>query len=328
MKAKIKDVAILAGVSTTTVSHVINQTRFVSEETVKKVKDAIEELGYTPDYSAKGLKTGKRMMIGFIVPDITNPVFSLLIECVENTVSQEGYKLVVFNSRDSVEKEKNAIRSLSAGVVDGLVIATSAKCKAELEDCLPELFPLVFVDRELSDFPQDSSVLDCQTATVEMISSLIEEGHEKIGYIVGIPHISPTKDRVTAYEEAFREKQLSFDPEMIRFLERSKSNAISETGYLLKKDCTAIIGTNTMITHDILNVLENSAPESKKLVRVCGFSDSYLAERFNFRIPTVDEPVEAMGTKAGEMILAKIADSHRVFPVERIPCRYQANDGV
>ena len=77
MKSKITDVARLAGVSSSTVSHVINKTRFVSESTTQKVLDAINELGYTPDVSAQVFKTGKKMMIGFLVPDIKNPFFAL-----------------------------------------------------------------------------------------------------------------------------------------------------------------------------------------------------------------------------------------------------------
>ena len=325
MKSKITDVARLAGVSSSTVSHVINKTRFVSESTTQKVLDAINELGYTPDVSAQVFKTGKKMMIGFLVPDIKNPFFALLIECVENVVSEQGYRLVVANARDSVEMEKNVIRNLVSGVVDGLIIATSAESIEEIEEVIPQNFPVVFVDRILKNYEQDSVELDVQDATIQMISDLIDQGHRKIGYIVGLSQISSTRDRVRAYCEAFSRKGLPCDKSLIRFLDRSTPNSLTEIEELIKKDCTALIGTYTNITHEILNYIESSDAIMKKNIAVCGFSDSYLAERFEKKIPVVNEPMEAMGIRAGEMILRKIASPSSAFPIEKLTCTYLSN---
>ena len=93
MKVTISDVAKLAGVSTATVSHTINSTRYVSGETKEKVYKAIAELGYTPDASARSFRTGKKKTIGFIVPDISNKFFATMIESVENYLSSHGYHL-------------------------------------------------------------------------------------------------------------------------------------------------------------------------------------------------------------------------------------------
>ena len=94
MKVTISDVAKLAGVSTATVSHTINNTRYVSSETKEKVYRAIAELGYTPDASARSFRTGKKKIIGFIVPDIANKFFATMIESVEKYLSANGYQLI------------------------------------------------------------------------------------------------------------------------------------------------------------------------------------------------------------------------------------------
>lgn len=325
MRAKITDVAQLAGVSASTVSHVINKTRFVSEDTTRRVLDAVEELGYTPDVSAQVFKTGRKMMIGFLVPDITNPVFSLLIECVENIVSQQGYRLVVANTRDSVELERNAIKSLASGVVDGLIVASSAREIADIDDCIPASFPVIFVDRQLENYAQDSIVLDCYDAVGAMLDDLIASGHEKIGFIAGIPHLSATRHRVGAYKDAFSRNGLKCDARLIRYLERSKDNADTAITALLDYGCTALIGTNTNITLEVLNCLESDNVLELPRIQVCGFSDSYLAARFEKKLPVIDEPMEQMGVRAGEMILAKIAQPDSVFPVEKLACGYRAN---
>ena len=91
----------LAGVSTATVSHTINSTRYVSGETKEKVYRAIAELGYTPDASARSFRTGKKKTIGFIVPDISNKFFATMIESVENYLSAHGYHLIIANTKEN-----------------------------------------------------------------------------------------------------------------------------------------------------------------------------------------------------------------------------------
>ena len=123
MKVTISDVAKLAGVSTATVSHTINNTRYVSNETKEKVYRAIEELGYTPDASARSFRTGKKKIIGFIVPDIANKFFATMIESVEKYLSANGYQLIIANTRENMDREETNIRLLTAGLVDGLLVA-------------------------------------------------------------------------------------------------------------------------------------------------------------------------------------------------------------
>ena len=104
MKVTISDVARLAGVSTATVSHTINSTRYVSEETKEKVFRAIAELGYTPDASARSFRTGKKKTVGFIVPDIANKFFATMIESVETCLAAHGYHLIIANTKEDMAR--------------------------------------------------------------------------------------------------------------------------------------------------------------------------------------------------------------------------------
>ena len=112
MKITISDVARLAGVSTATVSHTINSTRYVSSDTKEKVYQAIEELGYTPDASARSFRTGKKKTIGFIVPDISNRFFGTMIESAENYLSTQGYHLIIANTKENMDREETNLRLL------------------------------------------------------------------------------------------------------------------------------------------------------------------------------------------------------------------------
>ena len=147
MKVTISDVARLAGVSTATVSHTINNTRYVSGETKEKVYQAIAELGYTPDASARSFRTGKKKTIGFIVPDISNKFFATMIESVENCLSAHGYHLIIANTKEDMDREENNIRLLSAGLVDGLLIASTMDDFQRFDSLIPAGFPVVLVDR-------------------------------------------------------------------------------------------------------------------------------------------------------------------------------------
>ena len=184
MKAKITDVAQKANVSISTVSHVLNHTRFVSEETRKKVMDAVEELGYSPDASGRTFRTGKKMMIGLVVPDITNSVFAALIEDVDDVISKQGYNLVISNTRDCLKMEKQALRNLASGVVDGIVIASTSEDFKTIKRQIPDKFPMIFMDRVLPDRNYDSVILDCQEATAKMLEEMIQNGFRKIGFLV------------------------------------------------------------------------------------------------------------------------------------------------
>ena len=147
MKVTISDVAKLAGVSTATVSHTINQTRYVSEETRDRVYAAIQELGYTPDASARSFRTGKKKTIGFVVPDISSKFFGTMIETAEDCLSAHGYHLIVSNSKESMEREENNIRLLTAGLVDGLLVASTMDSFQRFDSLIPSGFPVVLVDR-------------------------------------------------------------------------------------------------------------------------------------------------------------------------------------
>jgi LacI family transcriptional regulator len=147
MKVTISDVARLAGVSTATVSHTINNTRYVSEETKEKVYQAIAELGYTPDASARSFRTGKKRTIGFIVPDISNKFFGTMIEAVENYLSTRGYHLIIANTKEDATREETNIRLLSAGLVDGLLVASTMENFEQFDRLIPAGFPVVLVDR-------------------------------------------------------------------------------------------------------------------------------------------------------------------------------------
>ncbi len=312
MGAKITDVAALAGVSIATVSHVLNGSRPVREETAERVLQAVHALHYTPNSSARSLKTGNKRMVGFLVPDISNLFFATMIDAIEREIAKRGYHLMVVNTCESGEKERSVLQSLCTGIVDGLIIASSLSDYREMEDYLPPKFPIVLVDRRLENNSADLVETVSYRAIYESVDYLLRRGHEKIGCIFGLPHLSTTQNRYDAYLRAFREHGLSPDESLIRKLPRADSNPVPLCEELIEKGCTALFFGNSRTCVQSLCVLRHY-PEPYEIVT---FLDSPEYRELFQGMHVIEQPTGSMGAMAGEQILKRIA--HPDVPAREI----------
>ncbi|MDL2294377.1 LacI family transcriptional regulator [Ruminococcaceae bacterium OttesenSCG-928-D13] len=307
MSAKISDVARAAGVSTATVSHVINKTRFVSADTTQKVTEAIQALGYVPNASARTLKTGKTNMIGFIVPDISNLFFATIIQQVEAVLGLRDNNLIIVNTKETPAKEQAHLRNLTSGITDGIIIASAAQSYGEIREYIPEQFPCVFFDRELKDNNEHDSVLiSSYQAMHDAVNALVGRGHRRIGYIAGLDGISTTRDRLEAFLHAMEQNGLPVEDELIRHGDSVTRQTIAAVDELLAKKCTAIITSNNLMsvqTSYRLSTLGVRIGQDLDLLvyRDYDFYNSFLAD-----CDTIVQPVLEFGNIIGESILARI----------------------
>ena len=216
-KATINDVAKAAGVSLATVSHVINNTRFVSEKLRKKVSTAIKELNYMPDVHAQNFRTGKKKIIGVIVPYIVNSLFVSIIDQVEQVVSEEGYTVIVCNTKESKEREKEYLKLLASGIADGVVLASTFSEYTDINDVIPDGFPVVLVDRTVKDAPYESVVVSLYDAVYQSIIGLADKGCRKFGYITGIAHLSTNIEGLNAYQDAVKNSKAEWEDNIIQY---------------------------------------------------------------------------------------------------------------
>ena len=308
MKVTISDVAKLAGVSTATVSHTINSTRYVSDETKAKVYQAIEELGYTPDASARSFRTGKKKTVGFIVPDIANKFFATMIESVEDYLSSHGYHLIIANTQEDMEREETNIRLLSAGLVDGLLIASTMDDFRRLEHLIPAGFPVVLVDRTF-DVKKFSSVCVSNFQPIyRSVCRLAGKGDRRIGIIGGLPRLSTTKERISAYQQAILDCGLTGDTDLIRYGDSMENGAQECLEDLLSRRCDAIIVCQGLMATETMIYLQQKGMQIARDVDLVGFVDydSNLQQLYAERMDSIVQPVEELGTAAGAQILSRI----------------------
>lgn len=308
MKVTISDVARLAGVSTATVSHTINSTRYVSGETKEKVYRAIAELGYTPDASARSFRTGKKKTIGFIVPDISNKFFATMIESVENYLSAHGYHLIIANTKENPEREETNIRLLSAGLVDGLLIASTMEDFSRFESLIPAGFPVVLVDRtfDTKRFPS-VSVSNFQPI-YRSVCRLAGKGDKRIGMIGGLPRLSSTKERIAAYQEAVADCGLPQDDLLIRYGNSMENSAQSCLDELLEQKCDALVVAQGLMASETVIYLHEKGLKLGEDIDLVTFVDydSDINYLYSKQMDCIIQPVEKLGETAGELILRRI----------------------
>ena len=310
MKVTISDVAKLAGVSTATVSHTINNTRYVSSETKEKVYQAIAELGYTPDASARSFRTGKKKIIGFIVPDIANKFFATMIEAVEKYLSAHGYQLIIANTRESMDREESNIRLLTAGMVDGLLVASTIEDFQRFDSLIPAGFPVVLVDRVFETKKYSSVCVSNFQPIYRSVCRLAGKGDRRIGITGGLPRLSSTKERISAYRQAMADCGLPVDEDLIQYGDSLENSATACLNKLLERNCDAIIVCQGMMASETIIYLHQKGIRLAKDIDLVSFVD-YDSEVYTLyadRMDSIIQPVEELGQAAGEQILRRVEE--------------------
>lgn len=306
----ILDVAKIAGVSAATVSHVINNTKQVTDETKRKVLNAIKELGYKPNMAARTFKTGRTNLVAFVVPDIANPFFSTLIEEIETVLASKEYKLMILNTKETKEREIEVINAVASGMVDGFLIASTLDNYDEIKDVLPKSLPTVFVDRKLPKCNRTCITVNCTEAMEQGVEHLIAKGHKKIGFITGLSRISTTKERFSAYQTVMKKHGL-YNKSLVK-VGNSMSHCVdSHLTSLMMNGCTAITIANNVMAAEAMTIMIKNGIKPGKDIEILGFKDSDIAQYGLQHMSLICQPTKELGRTAGLEIVNLIDDPSR-----------------
>ena len=293
-----KDVAKLAGVSVGTVSRVINQEQGIKEITLKKVQQAIDELGYIPDVYARGMKKNKTETIALIVPSVWHPFFGEFAFHVEVELSKKGYKLLLCNI-SGPKRELDYITMLQQNKVDGIIAITYSP----IEDYLSSNIPFVSIDRTYEDKAIACVSSDNQKGAELAAQVLISKGGTHFGFIGGHNKtINETKKRRLFFEKTILEA--GFPCEVLD-LEEPYDNFLEEVEVFLRQhpEIDALFTINDFTAIDAISILEKLGKKVPEDVQVVGYDGIRQAEERTQCLSTIRQPIEEMATEAVQCLL-------------------------
>lgn len=333
------EVAKQAGVSTTTVSHVLNGTRRVNEETTKRVHAAIERTGYRPHSIARGLAGARTQSIGLAISGIANPYLTDVIAAVEKEAAEHGHTLLLADTRDEPVKEQQMVQELVLRRVDGLVLAPSPGAEDHVLPYLAkESLPVVLIDR-LLPLPIDQVGAENERPTSELVAHLAGCGHVRIGFVAGLEHLSTTEERLEGYRNGLRAAALPVDDELIEHGASQHESARAATHRLLSRDSppTALIAGNNAMTIGVLHALRERGLRVPQDIALIAFDDLEWFDLFEPRLTVIAQPTQEIGATAVRLLLARLEDPDRAPQSVRLPttfvhrdscgCRDSASDG-
>lgn len=312
----LQGIAHRVGCSVSTVSRVLNGNASkyrISETTASKIVEIAEKINYTPSLLAKALRTNKTDTIGLVIPNIENAFFANIAGAIIRETRNYNYKVVVVDTQEHSEFEKEAVSSLLARHVDGILIVPCGKDKIVVQQILKNKIPLVQIDRYFKDADNLSYVSsDNYLGAVTAIKYLIENGHKSIACIQGPNYSIPAMIRTKAYRDTLIKYGLQ-DYIEVRGNEFSVQNGYIETKLLLSKENrpTAIFAQSNLILLGTVNAVIESALKIPDDISVISFDDNIMFNYLNPAITCIAQPISEISILAVKILMKEIHEENK-----------------
>ena len=299
-----KDVARLAGVSTSTVSAVVNQNVPVSPERKERVLRAMAALHYQPDEIARSLKKGRTKAIGVVVPDITNAFYPEVVRGVEEAAFARGYAVFLCDSQEDASRENDHLLALFSRRVDGVLLACCNDSIA-YETTLELHVPCVFMDRLPASKAEGTVSTDNVEAGSMATRHLLDLGHQRIAMIVGRLSLSPHRDRLEGFRKAMQEANLPIRDEYLVQGDVQIESGVDAARQLLRLEArpSAVIASNSKLLLGLLQAFDEEKVKVPQQISVVGFDDYAWNKYLSPSITTVAQPTFEMGRQAFGLLL-------------------------
>lgn len=324
MGATIKDVAAQAGVSIATVSHVINKTRYVSPDLVKKVLEAIEKTGYKAKIAKKEsrINVGKNSVIAFLVPSISGTVYSQLVSFLWQYLLEKGFLLSVYFTGEDREQEKRILSGLMTDKrIAGIILAPVSNNAADYKKLLSQDVPLVCLERSMDREDVDSVLSENVEAIYMGTSHLIKSGHESIAILLDEHQHTTAGERLSGYRKALEEHNIKYQDHLVVEVDISNEESCQKAiqKFYSQNKPTAFIAGGNRLTLTLLKTLQIMGLDCPKDISVVGFGDDEWCELTAPPLTTLKQNTEQMAILAAERIISKI-EGKKAAPQEfRVP---------
>ena len=326
----IKDVARKAGVSISTVSNALNNSRYVKKETKEKILEITRNLNYTPNIIARGLKIRSTSTVAVIVPDISNQFFAQVIKGVEEVARLRKYNVLLACTYYDVLEEKKSIEILRKQFVDGFVFISGYNSFDHIKELNDDKVPVVVADRELEDAKVPSVLIDNFGAMREAVNYLHRLGHKKIGYIsYTYDNQTTVEKRFKGYCEGLKDNKLIFDPDIVVISEALRLNELQGSREAVKKilNCknipSVIMNASDFIAVGVVRALKELKIKIPEEISVVGFDNILMSLYTDPLLTTIKQPKKQMGITAINLLLdiikgKRVKEKNIVLPTELI----------
>lgn len=315
MSASLSDVAKLAGVSPRTVSNVVNDFVHVKASTRERVLAAIDELGYRPNISARRLRQGRTRILGFAVPELSQPYFAELSELVEFAAQERGYTVTATQTGGVRENELRVLRDLGSHIVDGLIFSPMTMKKDELY-LHPPSVPTVLIGEQIASSRYTSVAIDNVAATADITRHLIEGGHRRVAALGAYRSDSyrSSRLRLAGYRQALEQAGIPFDPDLVLYTDRFGRHAgLDRVTQAWREGVRfdALVCFTDLLAFGAIRAFANLGVSVPGQVALASIDDVQEAEYSVPSLTTIAPDKAAIAAQAVDTVLALLDDDTR-----------------
>ncbi|WP_432667223.1 LacI family DNA-binding transcriptional regulator [Wukongibacter baidiensis] len=306
--ANIRQVAKQAGVSVATVSRVLNHPEAVSIKTKEKVLAVMEEMNYTPNGIARSLALNRTSTIALLIPNILNPLYPQVAKGIEDVAHQKGYNLLLCNTEEDEEKEKEYIEMLLEKRVDGFILISSFLERQDIDKIKNRNTSIVMIGSCKENIDVDIVYTDYLKGAYQATQHLIDLGYKRIAHISGPLKGMESREKLMGYERALKEIEINTSEDYIV----EGDNEI-EGGYLaakqllqLEKPPKAIFAANDLMAIGAIDAIKDSGLKIPDDIAIVGFDNIRMSALVEPKLTTISQPVYKMGLIAARLLVDNI----------------------
>lgn len=314
----IKDIAVEAGVSITTVSFIINgkaRNKSISEAVIKKVEKIIAESGYKPNQIARSLRTGNSNIIGLIIEDISNSFFSRIARLIEDKAYKKGYKIIYSSTENNVEKAKELINMFKSRKVDGYIISPIKGLEEDIQQLLTDQKPVILFDRSLPGLDTNYVGADHFKATYESIASFIKQGRRRISLITTDIDVAQITARLEGYQKALEDHDIAYDENLVlkvHFNQEEDETRLQMEKLFRTVETDAILFATNYLAISGLKVLKQTGKKIGKNLSVMAYDDHEVFELHTPGISAIQQPLEEIAEAIIQLILRQLSSKTKL----------------
>jgi LacI family transcriptional regulator len=317
IEVTIHDIAKILGIDSSTVSRALNNSSRVAQKTKDKIQEKARELGYQKNHLATNLRKSKTSILGVVVPRISRHFFSSAISGIEETAYRLGYTVIICQSLEQLEKEKNILDTLLANRVEGVLISISMETQNydHFENLKNRNIPFVFFDRHCN-IPNNSNVLiDDYQAGFDATEHLILNGKKCIAHFSGPQNLEIYKNRFLGYKAALKKHNIDFIEELVLSSSLMEKDGIENTKKVLALSLkvNGIFSANDVAAIGAIKFLKTKNINIPKDIAIVGFSNEPISSVIEPPLTTINQSGFEIGKTSAELLISQITNKSLEF---------------